>query len=259
MLTKAKCPACGGALELNPGLERGICVYCGGEFLVQEAIQKLKAEVDGLPTLQNMLIRAEQKLSDADVEGAKALYKKILEGAPTCHEAWWGMHKMDTTTKWVKNISKMEERWVHLGPREEKITTDIIIDDVRAMIDDGRAMIKNMEGSREALRALEYAPDDVKDFYRWNIEQVKKRWEAELVTWEAKINGYREKADRKFARNLKTALLISGGLVWGFLYFVSKGPGPSIPIGGWITMFVMYTGMLCPFVMAFIEFISGGY
>ena len=37
MLTKAKCPACGGALELNPGLERGICVYCGGEFLVQEA------------------------------------------------------------------------------------------------------------------------------------------------------------------------------------------------------------------------------
>ena len=160
MLTKAKCPACGGALELNPGLERGICVYCGSEFLVQEAIQKFKAEVDGLPTLQNMLIRAEQKLFDGDQEGAEALYEKILEGAPTCHEAWWGMFKV----KFLRNDFTFYE----------------------GTIGRARAMIENLGSSREALRAIEYAPDDVKVFYSGEIERIKRKWEADLAPHEAR-------------------------------------------------------------------------
>ena len=258
MLTKAKCPACGGALELNPGLERGICVYCGSEFLVQEAIQKFKAEVDGLPTLKNMLIRAEQMLSDGDLQGAEALYEKILEGAPTCHEAWWGKFKMDCKREWPRKWQKPVESC----DKNFSLNYDFS-ESIKHVIERCRDKIKNLEGSREALRALEYAPDDVKVFYRGEIERIKRTWEAALRQLEAERDRVEmdesiKKSDRRRARNFITALLISGGLVWGFLSFVSRGPGPSIPIGGWITMFVMYTGMLCPFVLGFIAFISGG-
>ena len=53
-------------------------------------------------------------------------------------------------------------------------------------------MIENLGSSREALRAIEYAPDDVKVFYRGEIERIKRKWEVELATWEAKINELEE-------------------------------------------------------------------
>ena len=222
MLTKAKCPACGGALELNPGLERGICVYCGSEFLVQEAIQKFKAEIDGLPTLKNMLIRAEQKLSDGDLKGAEALYEEILKGAPTCHEAWWGKFKVNTTTKWVKIISRIKER-LEQYEYDVKLINNVraVINNIRAVIDDGRAMIKNLGSSREALRAIEYAPDDVKVFYRGEIERIKRKWEAELAPWEAKINELEEQHKKNCAQE-KGCFLLSAIITVGIVVVFSE-------------------------------------
>lgn len=98
MLTKAMCLVCGGVFDIDSDLEQGRCIHCRSKFLVQEAIQKFKAEADqklkanagGAPTLEGMLLYAKQKLSDGEWKNAENLYEEILKGAPTCHEAWWG-------------------------------------------------------------------------------------------------------------------------------------------------------------------------
>jgi len=186
MLTKAKCPACGGALELNPGLERGICVYCGGEFLVQEAIQKFKAEVDGLPTLQNMLIRAEQKLSDEDFPGANALYEEILKGAPTCHEAWWGKFMMEDVPWFFRNFQENGRIGV-IDRRDFESASCTYYPGVYMHIEDAKEEFKKAiealdrmdlqylfgkDRFSEALRAIEYAPEEMKVIYQQKFDKI---------------------------------------------------------------------------------------
>ena len=233
MLTKAKCPACGGALELNPGLERGICVYCGSEFLVQEAIQKFKAEIDGLPTLKNMLIRADQKLSDGDLKGAEALYEEILKGAPTCHEAWWGKFRANCEKRWSDGIKDVECLSDNDIFREE-------------MIRRARAMIKNLGSSREALRAIEYAPDDVKVFYRGEIERIKRKWEVELATWEAKRNELKEEVKKNRAK-LKGFLLVCAVITVGIVVVFSE-PSSNGDVAAQILENSVYAVFLFPVV-----------
>lgn len=40
-LVDLNCPGCGAALKVNPELSKGVCNYCGREFLIDDEIQKL--------------------------------------------------------------------------------------------------------------------------------------------------------------------------------------------------------------------------
>ncbi|MBQ8618684.1 MAG: hypothetical protein IJ418_14400 [Clostridia bacterium] len=88
-LKDAKCPGCGGELKLNPALEKGICIYCGKEILVAEAIQR--AIVDGLQTSDAAITRAYQKLEDGDVDGARSDFLHVIDLKPTFGEAHFGV------------------------------------------------------------------------------------------------------------------------------------------------------------------------
>lgn len=247
---KAKCPNCGGPLDLNPDLKRGICVYCGSTFLVREAIQKFTAEFDGIPTVKSMLIRAEQMLSDGDWEGAVDLYEEILKCAPTCHEAWWGKFKANCVMKWRKNIELLELHFPH-DEEDEDYEEEVEDEDYKdkdenenyeeddededyeeelyEYIENSRAVINNLGGSREALRAIEYAPDDVKDSYRGEIEQIKRRMEASLAPWaapleakrEAEREAEREAAERKKIRKILSAAIFMAGCIIAALWWDS--------------------------------------
>lgn len=46
-LVPAKCPSCGGDLQVNEKLEKTICQYCGTTVLIDEAIKKYKVEFTG--------------------------------------------------------------------------------------------------------------------------------------------------------------------------------------------------------------------
>lgn len=225
MLTKAKCPACGGALELNPGLERGICVYCGSEFLVQEAIQKFKAEIDGLPTLKNMLIRAEQKLSDGDLKGAEALYEEILKGAPTCHEAWWGKFRSLLEGGYLpirlvdcqhRVISLIKEGFIENAKKELK--------DIVAALD--RADLQYLFGNNttNALRAIEYAPEELKGVYQQKLDQILK--DCKKISEDMKkLLTAREEELRKASIQEKKAvfLLVLGAILGGIMGYFWRG------------------------------------
>lgn len=39
-LVSAMCPNCGAKLELDENMEKGFCMYCGPQILVQDAVQK---------------------------------------------------------------------------------------------------------------------------------------------------------------------------------------------------------------------------
>lgn len=39
-LVSAMCPNCGAKLELDENMEKGFCMYCGSQILVQDAVQK---------------------------------------------------------------------------------------------------------------------------------------------------------------------------------------------------------------------------
>ena len=97
-LKSAKCPNCGGKLELNPEIEKGICIYCGSEIIVAEAIQKFKGEISGIATVEKSLIRAQQLLEDGDGDGASRAFKHVIEVDPTNAEAFWGMYLCELAT-----------------------------------------------------------------------------------------------------------------------------------------------------------------
>ena len=87
-LKDAKCPGCGGELKLNPALEKGICIFCGKEIIVADAIQR--AMVDGIQTSDAAITRAYQKLEDKNPDGAMADFKHVIDLKPTCAEAHYG-------------------------------------------------------------------------------------------------------------------------------------------------------------------------
>ena len=89
----AKCPNCGGQLKLNPDLERGICIYCGTEIVVAEAIQKFSGEISGIATTKSSMLHAFNQLEDGDFDGAMKAFKHVIETDPTNAEAYFGMFR----------------------------------------------------------------------------------------------------------------------------------------------------------------------
>lgn len=90
-LKDAKCPNCGGQLKLNPDLEKGMCIYCGTEIIVSEAIQKFTGEISGIATTKSSLIHAFNQIEDGEYDGAMKAFKHVIETEPTNAEAYYGM------------------------------------------------------------------------------------------------------------------------------------------------------------------------
>lgn len=113
-LKSAVCPNCGGRLELNPDLEKGICVYCGSEIIVADAIRKFKGEIDGIATVKKSLMRAEQLMEDGDADGAMKVYRHVIESDPHNAEAFFGMYICETVVAeyYSKLNAGMERCWL---------------------------------------------------------------------------------------------------------------------------------------------------
>lgn len=218
-LTKAKCPSCGGTLDINPSLERGICVYCGGEFLVREAVQKFKAEVDGLPTLKSMLFRANQQFSDRDFDNAKNLYEEILKVSPTCHEAWWGLFRYKIFQQ-IKNFYDDVNAIEGENFSEVRESLDRLCQAYYDAID------MECSYSKEFERAFEYAPENVKAEYEDEIEVIKKDRDAR-IDWLKEISSKKiaeeEEQNRKSRSQKSTIVVVSSiCLLLGWLFLLQE-------------------------------------
>ena len=85
-----KCPNCSAEIELDDKREFGFCSYCGTK-IVQD-VQKIEVtgninidnevKVQGVSTVENLLIRAQQFLDEKDLIKAKEYIDKVLDLDP---------------------------------------------------------------------------------------------------------------------------------------------------------------------------------
>lgn len=169
-LKDAKCPGCGGELKLNPALEKGICIYCGKEILVAEAIQR--AIVDGLQTSDAAITRAYQKLEDGDIDGASADFLHVIDLKPSHAEAHYGC---------LVCALYAAEYYRHLNRHMQRNLVDYVDSLTDAAVTYGK-------------RALQYAASDADrekcqkqiDLIKAQVEVAKRRFEYERLSWWAK-------------------------------------------------------------------------
>ena len=141
-LKSAKCPNCGGKLQLNPNIEKGICIYCGSEIIVEDAI-RLGREVDGIATVRTHLIRADQLLEDGEMDKAAKEFKDVINLKPDCAEAHFGLFRCEVASA---------NYYLRLNYSLARAVSDYIND-------------INLAKEKHGKRALQYATDDQKKEY----------------------------------------------------------------------------------------------
>lgn len=158
-LKEAKCTNCSGVLTLDPSNEKGTCMYCGSEVIVADAIKQFKGEIDGVATTKSSLQRAKQHIDDNNFDAAAKIYKKILESAPTHHEAWWGLFLNDVA---------VAEYYFKLKGQSAYNTTQYLSSLRQAINNYGR-------------RAIEYSPETIKKDYKKTIDEVERKISSTVV------------------------------------------------------------------------------
>ena len=82
---RAICPSCGGNLQLPPDRKTASCLYCGGELIVQDAINA--AARQAVPNLLSLANAARQA---GNLEEAYRYYTQALEHDANETQAWFG-------------------------------------------------------------------------------------------------------------------------------------------------------------------------
>lgn len=76
----ARCPNCSGELSLDPKMDKGFCMHCGSEIIVEDAIKKVK--VDGIASAENLVTMADNAREIGSYKDAYDYYTKALEIDP---------------------------------------------------------------------------------------------------------------------------------------------------------------------------------
>ena len=82
---EAKCPNCGGALQLPDNLKTAKCIYCGADMLVRDAINAAAG-----PSPENLLKRAVFAAEVDNHQEAYDYFTRVLEYEPQNHVALLG-------------------------------------------------------------------------------------------------------------------------------------------------------------------------
>ncbi|NLI53589.1 MAG: hypothetical protein GX417_04615 [Clostridiales bacterium] len=90
---EAKCPACGGTIQLDDANETGFCMYCGTKVLLNDSIPR-RVKVDGIQTLEQRLKNAETYAKLSEIDKAITLLTQITEEFTSDYHAWWILAKL---------------------------------------------------------------------------------------------------------------------------------------------------------------------
>ena len=94
----AKCPQCGGLLQVPSDRDSVKCMYCGVDVVVRQAIQLASGSTG------NLLGLAKSAELASNYGEAYEYFTKTLESAPTSAEAWRGK---GASAGWLSNLSQM--------------------------------------------------------------------------------------------------------------------------------------------------------
>ncbi|MCL2063384.1 MAG: hypothetical protein FWG98_03295 [Candidatus Cloacimonetes bacterium] len=145
-LQPAICSSCGGNIKVDDIDLNGIskCEFCKTPHKVIDVIT-----IDGLPTARSLLETAEHSIQDGNYEKAVGLFNEILKIKPNCHEAWWGLYRCNS---YFDDYYGYRDKYGNKGP----LTKARIIDETL---------------QKYAMRAIDYAPQDIADAYKNKIKE----------------------------------------------------------------------------------------
>jgi tetratricopeptide (TPR) repeat protein len=82
----AKCPSCGGNLQVPPDMKTAKCMYCGGDFIIEDAIKLAMGQVN----IDNLFELADAAKNIGNYIEAYNYYTRILEADSNNYKAWYG-------------------------------------------------------------------------------------------------------------------------------------------------------------------------
>ncbi len=147
-LEDGKCPNCGGAIVLDATKETATCRYCGSRLIIKEAINRTR--IDGIADFDTLLLSAQRAaVLDEDYDKARQIYRKALELRPDDYRVLWGIYLCEIDgILWAYSRKGFVQ---YPGDTPEKVREAI---------------------RKYALRAKEYAPDNVKEYYEEEIRKT---------------------------------------------------------------------------------------
>ena len=127
----ARCPQCGGNLQIDNEIETGFCLHCGSKIVVQDAIRNVR--IDNSHMVESWMKIGDLAYESKNFSEAYAYYTKIIETTPNnC----WAVFKKGKAGGWqsTKGNSRFSEAIVFfthaidLAPEaeKEKIMSDVI-------------------------------------------------------------------------------------------------------------------------------------
>ena len=141
-----ECPCCGGSLLVPENTNTFSCKYCGASLQSDDAEKVIKIVVDGIPTVGQRMILAEQQIESGNYESAEKTYKALIEVDPKNHSAWWGVFQCEMLfAEYYKDLYGWSTYSYQWGNKLNGII------------------------SAYALPAIKYAPEEYAEMYRQAI------------------------------------------------------------------------------------------
>lgn len=144
-LVSAKCPNCGGDIQLDDSKETGFCLHCGGKINVQQSINTVK--IDKSNDVDKLMKLAENAESSGNNEEAEEYANAILEIDSTNYKAWFikGKSAGWQSTLGNSRVSEMNSAFTEVLANIQNEDIEVIDDYRRMMVvtlfDIGRAMV----------------------------------------------------------------------------------------------------------------------
>lgn len=96
----ARCPQCGGELQLDNAKETGFCMHCGSKIVVQDAIRSLR--IDNSHMIETWMNMGNSAFEAGNTKEAYEYFTKIVEVNP---ENWYALFKKGQAAGWQSTIA----------------------------------------------------------------------------------------------------------------------------------------------------------
>lgn len=121
----ARCPQCGGELQLDSGKATAFCMHCGSKIIVQEAINAVR--IDNTHMIDTWMKMGDRAYEGENFSEAYEYYRKIIEVQP---DNWIAHYKKGKAAGWQSTIANLRfteattsfAQSINLAPGERKDT-----------------------------------------------------------------------------------------------------------------------------------------
>lgn len=112
-MIQAKCPNCGGDIEIDGQRKSGFCLYCGSKVMFKKAEQSTESPdnviVKGIAPLDKLLKNAETFHNLGDYEKEAEVLTSITKNYPEDYRGWWGLALQDIEAPYDRDENEYGE------------------------------------------------------------------------------------------------------------------------------------------------------